>query len=196
MSSNTDMRQQCALLWKFTGFFLRPPLRLLHAVLLVGVPVQCLLGFGGSLRGRRGMGRMLMDAHVLCGAALTVGVVLFVLYCLRERGVRRYFSYLWGDTAKLREDIAATLRLHVVPPRPGGLAVAVQGLVLAMLTLTALSGILWYMLRGGGRVAHFFKQTHELAALLLCCFFAVHAVMALRNFFLWQRKTAPQRDVS
>jgi len=71
--------------------------------------------------------------HILSGLLVVILSLLLAADSLTKRGFHYFFPYLWGDTEQLKKDIQASLRFKMVPPRPKGLATAVQGLVGALL---------------------------------------------------------------
>ena len=104
---------------------------------------------------------------------------------LTKRGFHYFFPYLWGDTEQLKKDIQASLRFKMVPPRPKGLATAVQGL--------GLSGLIWFILwRNGSSFAGLALETHKNVTLLIELYLIGHGCMALLHFFVWQRNKARQ----
>ena len=112
---------------------------------------------------------------------------------LTKRGFHYFFPYLWGDTEQLKKDIQASLRFKMVPPRPKGLATAVQGLGLGALLLVVLSGLIWFILwRNGSSFAGLALETHKNVTLLIELYLIGHGCMALLHFFVWQRNKARQ----
>ena len=143
MHTPTSVERQARLLWRFLGFFQAPRIRLLHALVVALVCWQLLTGW---FIGKPVPPGLLTWCHIVGGLLGTVigGSLLYA--SLRQRGLRYFFPYLWGDLEQLKKDIRASLRLKMIAPRPKGLATTVQGLGMGALLLALLSGLLWFML--------------------------------------------------
>ena len=179
-------------------FFQKPYLRFLHAIIAVLV----ILGNPEQLRHAYAFVRRSIPPSV---AGLPRGIIscqacsLLSSACQRrrtsltKRGFHYFFPYLWGDTEQLKKDIQASLRFKMVPPRPKGLATAVQGLGLGALLLVVLSGLIWFILwRNGSSFAGLALETHKNVTLLIELYLIGHGCMALLHFFVWQRNKARQ----
>ena len=131
--------------------------------------------------------------HILSGLLVVILSLLLAADSLTKRGFHYFFPYLWGDTEQLKKDIQASLRFKMVPPRPKGLATAVQGLGLGALLLVVLSGLIWFILwRNGSSFAGLALETHKNVTLLIELYLIGHGCMALLHFFVWQRNKARQ----
>ncbi|MFR8056147.1 MAG: cytochrome b/b6 domain-containing protein, partial [Bilophila wadsworthia] len=131
--------------------------------------------------------------HILSGLLVVILSLLLAADSLTRRGFHYFFPYLWGDTEQLKKDIQASLRFKMVPPRPKGLATAVQGLGLGALLLVVLSGLIWFILwRNGSSFAGLALETHKNVTLLIELYLIGHGCMALLHFFVWQRNKARQ----
>ena len=186
MSVTSALGNQAKLLWQFLGFFQKPYLRFLHAIIAVLVILQILSSFAMHMLSSGQINPALSSwlaswYHILAADSLT------------KRGFHYFFPYLWGDTEQLKKDIQASLRFKMVPPRPKGLATAVQGLGLGALLLVVLSGLIWFILwRNGSSFAGLALETHKNVTLLIELYLIGHGCMALLHFFVWQRNKARQ----
>ena len=184
---------QPRLLWRFLGFFQSPRLRRLHAAVVLLVIAQIASGYAmSSPPPYPAAGGLLLWYHIAAGlVTLALGCVL-TAYSLRQRGLRHFYPYLWGETRRIREDILKSLRFQLVAPGPEGLASAVQGLGFGALLLSAFSGAIWFFLWVNVMGAmHVAKEWHVVFAALLQIYFAGHGGMALLHFGAWQHKSAP-----
>lgn len=195
MSVTSAIREQAALLWRFLGFFQPPYLRVLHAIIAVLVILQILSSFAMHMLPSGQINPAISSwlatwYHILAGLATVIAGLLLTAYSLTKRGLRYFFPYLWGDTEQLGKDIRASLHFKMVPPRPKGLATAVQGLGIGALLLAVLSGLLWYLLWiNGSPFAEPARKAHENLTLLIELYLFGHGGMALLHFFAWQRKS-------
>ncbi|MEI3477773.1 MAG: cytochrome b/b6 domain-containing protein, partial [Bilophila sp.] len=129
-------------------FFQTPYVRFLHALVAVLVILQILSSSAMHMDAGHFAPWHVAGLAVPSGGGARNGALQPVLAAatLTRHGLRHFFPYLWGDTDQLKKDVLASLRLNMVPPRPRGLAAAVQGLALGALLLTVLSGLLWFIL--------------------------------------------------
>lgn len=191
-----SLHKQFSLLWRFLGFFQKPFLRALHAVIVVLVFFQLLGGFSVSplMSSEIFSSELPFWGHILTGLTILLLALTLAAYSLYTKGFRTFFPYMFGDIGQLRTDFAAILRFNLPAPRAGGLASSVQGLGLGALLLTALTGGLWFVLPLGGAAQSCLLQLHSLAALLLALYFAGHGGMGLQHFVAWQCKMrAPKK---
>lgn len=189
MSAIRFLKEQMQRLWQFLGFFQPPFLRVLHGLIVVLVAVQLLSSLGMSSHPQPGsLEAVISGLHVYLGFFLLPFSLFFMLYCWKIRGLKRFYAYLWGETEHLLADIRESLRFHLVSPRPGGLATAVQGLGFCALLLAAATGALWYMgVAGRWPSAHLLKDVHEFSGILVVLYLCGHGSMALLHFIVWQR---------
>ena len=192
MSKKGFFAGQFRLLWRFLGFFQPLGLRLLHALVAALVIMQCLTGLethaGSTYKGI--VRAICTDWHVIAGLVLFAPAQALAVGSLQHRGLRTLFPYLWGDITHLREDLAATLRGKLVPPRPGGLASCVQGVGLGALLLAVYSGVAWFvawLLDLSARKE--LIELHKTLVPLVGLYVLGHGGMALTHFVIWQRKT-------
>lgn len=191
------LRNQLQLLWRFLGFFQPPGLRLLHALVAALVIIQYVAGLeahaGSTYKGL--LRAICTDWHIIAGLVLFAMAQALVFSSVQHRGLRMLFPYLWGDFTRLQEDLVATLRGKLVPPRPGGLASCVQGLGLGALLLAVFSGTAWFvawLLELS--VAKLLIDVHKTLVPLVGIYILGHGGMALTHFVIWQRKTRRARE--
>lgn len=180
MSLFTCIREQALLLWKFLGFFQPPFMRKLHALVVLWVGLQLLSS--------QFFGTPLDVVHLYGGLMFLVLACFFTGYAWKLRGLKRYYSYLWGETDALVSDIKQAMSFKLVAPRPGGLATMVQGLGFGALLLALLTGAGTYVshsMRWKG--VHAWGEAHEVAVALLVTYICGHGIMALLHFVKWQR---------
>lgn len=193
MTFRARLTEQSVLMWRFLGFFQKPLVRCLHATIIVLVACQVLSSMGMRFsRADLLSGGVLSQAfswyHIGAGL-LVVGIgTVFVFLSLNDHGFRYFFPYLWGDTARLKQDILQSLRFKLIPPAPKGLACAVQGLGLGALVLVAFSGLLWFVLwYANAPYANVARETHKSLTGLIELYFIGHGAMALLHFVWWQK---------
>lgn len=180
MSLSNTIREQASLLWKFLGFFQNPFMRKLHALVVVWVVIQLLTS--------QLLGTKLAVLHFYGGLFFLLFACFFTGYSWKTRGLKRYYGYLWGETAVLVQDIKLALSFKLVAPRAGGLGTVVQGLGFGALLLTLCTG-------AGTFVAHHlewwagaqgFSVAHQVGVALLITYMCGHGTMALLHFAKWQ----------
>lgn len=197
MTAKECLARQSALMWKFLGFFQSPFLRFLHAFIVLLVILQICSSAGMHIALEPEYSPMPLTFvfdwyHILAGLGTLCAALCMAGYSFSQRGLHRYFPYLWGDTGQITNDLRMSLRGELPAPRPGGLATAVQGLGFGALLLTALSGAAWFALwtygasAGSAEIA---LNIHRTVVTLLLFYFFGHGGMALLHFILWQRKT-------
>lgn len=192
MSLSSRLAAQPMLLWRFLGFFQSPSMRILHALVAVLVILQILSSYGMDFLSS---GVMWSEPrplffnwyHILAGLILVLLSLIITIKGLVHHGSRYFFPYLWGDTAQLRKDLVASLRLKMIPPRPKGLAAVVQGLGLGALLLATLSGLFWFILWMTDQGTVLALSIHKNVVILIELYVIGHGCMALLHFFLWQR---------
>ncbi len=198
MPATSILHNQAKRLWEFLGFFQKPYLRFLHAIIAVFIILQILSSFAMHMLPSGQINPALSSwlavwYHILAGLLVVVLGMLLVADSLTKRGLRYFFPYLWGDTEQLKKDIQDSLRFKMVPPRPKGLATTVQGLGLGALLLVVLSGLIWFILwRSGSPFAELALETHKSVSGLIELYLIGHGGMALLHFFVWQRNKARQ----
>ena len=188
-------------LWAFLGRYQSATVRALHAAVVLAIIVQLLDSNGmhfDKATGAVGSGALTQFStwlHIGLGLALLPLSLVFIGTALASHGPRHYFPYLWGDLTQAKADIAATLKLQLTEPRPGGLAAIVTGLGMGALLLVVGSGAIWFLLwRSGSLLTRDAKEVHEALAGLLEWYVVGHGGMATLHFFSWLKTTG--RDKS
>ena len=172
MSVTSALGNQAKLLWQFLGFFQKPYLRFLHAIIAVLVILQILSSFAMHMLSSGQINPALSSwlaswYHILSGLLVVILSLLLAADSLTKRGFHYFF--------------------------PKGLATAVQGLGLGALLLVVLSGLIWFILwRNGSSFAGLALETHKNVTLLIELYLIGHGCMALLHFFVWQRNKARQ----
>lgn len=197
MNTLQKLQEQPALLWKFLGFFQPPLLRIIHALIIALVVLQLLSSTGMRI----GLAPTFSTApatflfnwyHIIEGLCTAALAYFMMGYCFSTRGLRRYFPYLWGDTARIKADLRDSLQGKIPAPTVGGLATTVQGLGFGALFLTVFSGVIWFCLwtwSGNVTATDMALSVHKTVVSLLVLYFIGHGTMALLHFVLWQQKT-------
>lgn len=199
MSVTSALGNQAKLLWQFLGFFQKPYLRFLHAIIAVLVILQILSSFAmhmlssGQLNPRPQQLACLVVSYPVRPCSLSSSAC-----CLRRTASQSAVFTIFSRTSGvIRNSSKRTFRpacaSRWVPPRPKGLATAVQGLGLGALLLVVLSGLIWFILwRNGSSFAGLALETHKNVTLLIELYLIGHGCMALLHFFVWQRNKARQ----
>ncbi|MEG2172179.1 MAG: cytochrome b/b6 domain-containing protein [Desulfovibrionaceae bacterium] len=197
MSIRDILKEQSQRLWKFLGFFQTPVLRRIHALLVLLVVLQCLSSAGMHMRPEVSVYSTPLTFicnwyHILEGIATAAVVFIMMGYSFSQRGLHRFFPYLWGDTVLIKKELQAAIRGKLPAPTAGGLATAVQGLGFGAVFLTVCSGLIWFGLwswGGSAEATRIALSVHKNVVNLLIIYFIGHGSMALLHFILWQRKT-------
>lgn len=124
--------------------------------------------------------------HISIGLTLLALAILLIGYCLRRRGLRYFYPYLWGDITQIQQDIRTLLRRELPDAEPRGLATCVQGLGLCALSLVVLSGASWFVLwQVGSPFASTAKDWHQTLTGLIEVYLIAHGGMGLLHFAVW-----------
>lgn len=189
MAENISIINQGRLFWKFLGFFQSPFLRSIHALVAVLVALQIISSLGMESNAQPGsLAYFFNTYHIGVGVLLVFISLFFIAYSLNSHGLRHFFPYLWGDVARLKKDVSASLHFKLVAPRPGGLAAAVQGLGLGALFLAVGSGIIWYLFSfSQSPLTPDLLRFHKAVVVLIGLYFIGHGVMAVLHFIVWEK---------
>ena len=195
MSALSWTKQQFSLLWQFLGFFQPPIMRALHAAIVLKVTLQIISSAFMSGHAKEGSLAFWANSwHFTLGLLLLPLAFFFTAYAIKERGIKRYYGYLWGETEVLLADIRQALHLKMLAPRPGGLATLVQGLGFGALLLTVLSGSLWFVSwHWQLSHAHFLRELHQGCASLLIAYFLGHGGMAALHYIKWRMQVVARK---
>ncbi len=173
---------QCALLWKFLGFFQTPFIRLWHLLGIVLILLQLCLFLNFSFTD------FINESHVERGLLLLPFLFLFLCISFKRRGFKYFFSYLWGDVSLLQKDIQTFLQGRVPAPKSGGLAGTIQGFGLLAFFLTLLCGFFLYL--SWYHDVNFiidFYSLHKYTASALLLYLFVHAAYSIKHFLFWKK---------
>ena len=115
--SVTPPRQSGQLLWQFLGFFQKPYLRFLHAIIAVLVILQILSSFAMHMLSSGQINPALSSwlaswYHILSGLLVVILSLLLAADSLTKRGFHYFFPYLWGDTEQLKNGHSGQLALQ------------------------------------------------------------------------------------
>lgn len=113
--------------------------------------------------------------HVVVGALVLPLALIYALACTLDGRWRLYFPWLAGQWGGLAADLRGLARGERPGSEGGGLFGTVEGLVLAALLATALSGIAWW-LAGGSEAAVLWRSVHASAAHALGVLAIAHVV--------------------
>ena len=110
MSVTSALGNQAKLLWQFLGFFQKPYLRFLHAIIAVLVILQILSSFAMHMLSSGQINPALSSwlaswYHILSGLLVVILSLLLAADSLTKRGFHYFFPYLWGDTEQLKKDL-------------------------------------------------------------------------------------------
>ncbi len=171
--------EQCALLWRFFGFFQTPFIRIWHVLAIIFVTAQLIKIARTSF----------IDAwHIELGLLLVPFIVIFLYVSFKRRGLRYFFPYFWGETAQLRKDIDILKKGSIPAPRPGGLPGVIQGVGFIFFFLTVALGFTWYLLwEQDPTFSVDFLNYHRYTAWILAVYALGHGAMALRHFGIWKK---------
>lgn len=187
-------------LWTFLGKYQNASVRWLHLIVVLAVIAQILSSNGMHFDKATGAvpGAPLTWFsdwfHIVLGLGLIPITLAFIVAALRAHGLRHYYPYLWGDLAQAKADLAASLKLQLTEPRPGGLAAIVTGLGFGAIALALTTGALWFFLwREGSPSTHEAKEVHEAMATLVEVYFVGHGGMATLHFLAWLKQRGGSR---
>ncbi len=199
MSILAFIKNQSLLLWKFTGFFQPKIVQKLHAITTILIIFNIFVGFLVAETSFPTVTSYwiitLGWTHTILGFCIGISGVLLIITSIYHKGLKHFFPYLWGEYTQLIEDIKASLKFKLIPPKSGGLAATVQGLGLGALFLTISTGILFFICWKEDYMAmYFFKELHGTCAILLAFYLLGHGGMAILHFIDWQRKITHKKE--
>lgn len=178
-------------LWRFLALNQPLFLRCLHIVIAVLIISQILSSNGMAFTPTDQLVNTTMPhfytlLHISVGLTIFALSVLLIGYCLRRRGCRYFYPYLWGDISQLQQDIRTLLRHKLPEAEPKGLATSVQGLGLGALSLVVLSGAGWFFLwQLDSPLASTVKDWHEVLTGLIEVYLVAHGGMGMLHFAMW-----------
>ncbi|MCL0001524.1 cytochrome b/b6 domain-containing protein, partial [Providencia rettgeri] len=138
-------------IWDFFGIYQTKKIRILHMLILLLVISQIIVS--NWMMGTKSVVPPFFDMiylftwiHIFSGFVLLFLTFFLVLSCFKQRGLRYFYPYLWGDFKQIKEDIRYLLAKKLPDSAPKGLAATVQGLGLGALSIVILSGVAWFIL--------------------------------------------------
>ncbi len=168
---------QLALMWKFLGFFQSPLLRIWHILGIILVFVQLLMFY-----------YIASEGHVDRGLLLVPFIAIFLFLSFKKKGIKYFYSYLWGDVSQFKKDIQQFRQGLAIAPRSGGLPALLQGFGLLCFFATVFSGFFLYLsYEHGIEIPFDVYSLHADAAIALALYFLVHALVSIRHFLFWKR---------
>ncbi|UAN45235.1 cytochrome b/b6 domain-containing protein [Serratia sp. JSRIV001] len=184
--------------WHFLSLYQPLSLRCLHILIAFLIVGQILNSNGMELTATEQLAsatipRFFTLMHTSIGLTLLALSVVLIGYCLRRRGLRYFYPYLWGDIAQLQQDIHTLLKRQLPEANPKGLATSVQGLGLGALSLVVLSGASWFVLwQMGSPLASIVKDWHQTLTGLIEVYLIAHGGMGLLHFAVWYWQRRPR----
>ena len=127
MSVTSALGNQAKLLWQFLGFFQKPYLRFLHAIIAVLVILQILSSFAMHMLSSGQINPALSSwlaswYHILSGLLVVILSLLLAADSLTKRGFHYFFPYLWGGYGTAQKGHSGQLALQdgsAAPERVG-----------------------------------------------------------------------------
>lgn len=171
-------------LWQFMGLFQPVGIRVLHALVTLGVLLQML---SSAFMHR---GNLSAWYHMREGLVVSLLGLAFIGYTLSRHGVKHFFPYAWGEWDLLARDLRGCREGRLPAPRPGGLDAAIQGVGLVALLGAGLSGSLWFCFGLSGVAGRIALGVHGVCGSLLVGYVCVHGLLGALRFAAWQRNTA------
>lgn len=127
------------------------------------------------LRRMRRDASLLDHAHVALGLLALVVSITYLFDCIRAGRWRLYFPWAGGRFRAVLADLGGLLRGRIPAAEGGGLFGLVEGLALASLVVTALTGAAWLWTQGTTE-ALAWREHHILAARVLTGAILVHVL--------------------
>ncbi len=125
-------------------------------------------------RVRRDAG-LLDYAHIALGVLALLVSITYLFDCLRAGRWRLYFPWAGGRLGAVTSDLAGLLRGRVPAAEGGGLFGLIEGLALASLVVTGLTGAAWLWTQGTTE-ALAWRANHILAARFLAGAILAHVL--------------------
>lgn len=176
-----------------------PKIRILHFIVLFAVISQILvsnfIGFSGS-------GEIASNApqfygtwiHIITGVILLPVALFFTALVIREKGVRYFYPYLFGNFDQIKSDITQLRQLELPEPKAGGLAATVIGLGLGALFLAICTGLLWFFSWEAGKEwSYAVMNFHGGIVGLIELYLVGHGGMGLLHIYLSTRSSTKEK---
>jgi len=111
--------------------------------------------------------------------------VMLVALCFKNRGVKYFYPYFWGDMQQIKQDLILLSKRELPAASARGIAACVQGLGLGALLLVILSGSTWFILwRLSSPYAIAILSLHKSLTTLIEIYIVAHGSMGILHFLL------------
>ena len=114
-------------------------------------------------------------SHIVLGFISLLLAITYTISCTRDGRWRLYFPWVAGQLGAVWRDIVGLLRGRIPTAEGGGLFALVEGLLLVLFLLTAMTGAAWFWNQGSSD-AVLWRGYHILAARGLTGLIVVHAI--------------------
>lgn len=182
-------------IWYFLGKYQTPKVRVLHLLILVLVLTQIIIS-NWMVGTKSTTIPSISGEYIFTWMHICIGFSLFFLsfslicICLKERGIKHFYPYLWGDIIQIKSDINQLIQLKLPDSAPRGLAATVQGLGLGALSIVIISGITWFFLWiQGASLAIEARSIHKSLTILIEIYIYGHGGLGIIHFIIWYKKT-------
>ncbi len=180
-------------IWSFFGLYQTKIIRRLHVLILILVLTQIIVsnwmvGTKSVVLPFFNKAYLFTWVHIISGFLLLFLTFCLVIYCLKDRGLKYFYPYLWGDFKQLKNDIRTLLMLRLPNSSPKGLAATVQGLGLGALSMVILSGVTWFVLWvQQSPLALEARSIHKSLTILIEIYIYGHGGLGIIHFFIWYK---------
>lgn len=170
-----------------------PFLRVLHIIVAVLVLLQII---NSNLTESEALNDFTLTGivtwfHVISGFTLIFLGIIMLVWMLKQRGFRYYFSWLTLDFRGIVEDIKMLMSFRLPEAHSGGIAALIQGLGVLALLGVALCGGLWFALNTilgpSSALAETVLHVHKFLTVFIETYFWAHGVMGALHIFLTVR---------
>ena len=181
-------------IWFFLGKYQTPKIRVLHVLILVLVITQIIIsnwmvGTQSATIPSISGEYIFTWMHILIGFSLFFLSFALIWTCLKERGLKHFYPYLWGDVKQIKNDINQLIEFKLPDSTPAGLAATVQGLGLGALSIVIISGLTWFFLWIlGASFAYDARSIHKSLTILIEIYIYGHGGLGLIHFIIWYKK--------
>ena len=183
-------------IWSFFGNYQTPRIRILHILTLLMVLNQILIsnwmnGTSDATIPAFSEKYFFTWMHIAEGIMLLFLAIALIYSCFKEKGIKNFYPYLWGNFSQIHRDIKLLFSKHLPENAPQGLAAAVQGLGLGALLIVILSGLTWLILWiQGSPLAPEAKSLHQSLTILIELYIYGHGGLGILHFIIWYKNSA------
>ena len=114
-------------------------------------------------------------SHIVLGLAALVLAITYTLSCTRGGRWRLYFPWAAGQPGGVWREVSGLLRGRIPAAEGGGLFALVEGLLLVVFLLTAVTGAAWFWNQGSNE-AILWRSYHIVAARGFAGLIVVHVI--------------------